>query len=154
MGTAHYWHYPQGAHLMNDTFTDRQAILDNVSAIGRCIDDRDWDRLGTLFTDDATVTTPGGTALGREALVEQARSRHTRYLATQHLTTNIIVEIDGDRAAVRANLQTSFAKTVVPDPEPYQTGGVNRMGAVRTPDGWKFTSLEGTQVWTRSIPLD
>jgi hypothetical protein len=59
-----------------------------------------FDGLRQLFTAGATVTT-GGTARGHDALVEQARRRHTRDESIQHIITNLIIDLDGNRAAGR-----------------------------------------------------
>ena len=47
------------------------------------VDDRDYDLLGDLFTDDATLTTPVGEVSGRAAIVE-ALHRIERFESTFH----------------------------------------------------------------------
>ncbi len=63
--------------LGTDTLADRLELERVVSLLGRCLDERDFDGLRQLFNADATVTT-GQTASGHDALVDQARRRHTR----------------------------------------------------------------------------
>jgi 3-phenylpropionate/cinnamic acid dioxygenase small subunit len=131
--------------------TDRLRITDIVSTLGRCLDERSFDSLPALFTEDATVSTPGGTATGHEALVAQARRRHSEPEGIQHLITNILIELDGDRASVRANLLVTFAEGVA-DPAPYQLGEVYRMQLVLTHSGWRISDLSTTPTWSLNAP--
>jgi SnoaL-like domain len=89
--------------------TDRNEIANLVYRLGAFLDARRFDEMQSLVVEEATVRTPGGTADGREALIAQARRNHPPDEPTQHLITNPIVELDGDRAKVRANLVVNFA---------------------------------------------
>jgi hypothetical protein len=134
--------------VMIDRFDIERAIF----SVGRCLDERDFDGLRDLFTDDASVSTPGGEVRGRDALVAQARARHSNDKGIQHLITNLLIDQDGDRAAVRANLLVTFAKTGVGDPSPFVLGEVYRFELERTPLGWRITQLTSTPVWTLNLP--
>lgn len=127
---------------------DRQHIVDLVTSVGRCLDERDFDGLRQLFTDDATIATPGGTVSGHDALVAQARRGHSRDKGIQHLITNHLVDIDGDRASVRANLLVAFAGAGPEDPQPFLLGEVYRFELRRSADGWRINSLQSTPVWS------
>ncbi|HEY7048229.1 MAG TPA: nuclear transport factor 2 family protein [Jatrophihabitantaceae bacterium] len=131
---------------------DRQDITDLVSDLGRRLDERDFEGLRDLFTEDAAVTTPGGTATGHDALVEQARRRHSSDQGIQHVIANVLIDVDGDDARVRANLLVSFARTGPDDAQPFLLGEVYRFELRRTADGWRFTRLGSTPVWTLNRP--
>jgi hypothetical protein len=131
---------------------DRLEIEESVSKLGRCLDERDFETLRALFTPDASVTTPGGTATGHDALVEQARARHSRDDGIQHVITNLLVEVDGDQASVRANLLVSFAQSGVADTAQFLLGEVYRFDLVRTAEGWRFTTLRSKPVWSLNRP--
>jgi hypothetical protein len=139
-------------NLTLDTLLDRTQIIDLVTELGHCLDERKFESLRDLFTADADVATPGGTATGHDALVEQARRRHSDDAGIQHVITNPIVELDGDRANVRANLLVSFAHAGPADPAPFLLGEVYRFELRRTADGWRFTRLGSTPVWTLNRP--
>ena len=69
-----------------DALADRLELERTVWSLGRCLDERDFDGLGRLFTADATVTT-AATARGRDAVIEQARAAPfaaRRYPAPHH----------------------------------------------------------------------
>lgn len=76
--------------------TDRDEILELLAEIAWILDHRQWDRLGEVLTPDAT-------AYGRRGLAAVTATMQ-RYLdgcaATQHLTGNHRVRVDGDRATV------------------------------------------------------
>jgi len=133
--------------LGTDTLADRLELERIVSLLGRCLDERDFDGLRQLFNADATVTT-GETAHSHDALVEQARRRHTRDASIQHIITNLIIDFDGDQAAGRANLLVSFAHTGPADPAPFLIGEVYRLTFQRTPHGWRINSLASTPTWS------
>jgi hypothetical protein len=134
--------------------TDRLAIDQLLSTLGRCLDDGDFEALRDIYTEDATVATPGGASTGLDALVDQARRRHSPDDGVQNTLTNLLVDIDGDRAAVRANVLAAFAKGGAGDPTPFLVGGIERFELRRTPHGWRITSLLTTPVWALNTPAD
>jgi hypothetical protein len=118
------------------------------------LDSRDFEGIRDLFTADATVTTAGGTSTGHDAIVDQARRRHSADAGVQHIVTNLLIDLrdGGDRAAVRANLLVTFARTGPTDPAPFVLGEVYDLALRRTPQGWRLTSLSSTMVWTINRP--
>jgi 3-phenylpropionate/cinnamic acid dioxygenase small subunit len=138
---------------------DRQAIADLIARLGLMLDDKRFDEFESILDDHVTVKTPGGSAQGREAVAAQARRNHT--VRTQHVITNVLIELDGDRARARANLTATFA----PDPgsrllingeeqrDSFLTlGEVYRFTAARTATGWRLSSIETEPLWS-SQPL-
>lgn len=142
-------HNPAWRHL-----EDRYQIEKTISALGRCLDERDFDALRSLFTPDATVTTPGGSATGHDALVEQARRRHSTDKGIQHVITNLIIAPAGETATVRANLLVVFACTGPTDPQPFLLGEVYRFTLRRAAASWRIASLTSTPTWTLNPPAD
>jgi hypothetical protein len=147
---------PPAADPNCDTDTgllDRLRITDLVSRLGSHLDSRNFEGLRDLFTPDATVSTPGGTAYGHDAVVAQARRRHSTDVGIQHIITNVLIEhSDEDRATARANLLVSFARTGAADPSPFLLGEVYDLGLCRTPAGWRLVALTSTPVWTLNDP--
>ncbi|SNT55570.1 SnoaL-like domain-containing protein [Actinomadura meyerae] len=120
---------------------DRQQLSVLVSRLGRWLDDKSPGDGRALFTEDAEVHTPGGVSKGVDALVAQARRNHQ--VPTQHFITNPLVEVDGDRAEVSANLFVVF----VHEGGPRLLGERYELKAVRTPDGWRVSRVEARPVW-------
>ncbi len=108
----------------------------------------------SLYVEDATARTPGGTAEGREALTVQASRNHSPDERSQHVTTNLLVELDGARAKVRADLVVHFARPAgtseseLAPPIRFTLGEVYRLEDVRTVQGWRFARVETSPVWT------
>jgi hypothetical protein len=116
---------------------DRIAITDTLAGLGRWLDDKRWDDADKLLTADVRATTPGGTAEGREAVVAQARRNHDE--VTQHLFTNVVVDLEGDRARAGAESLIAIGERRV--------GSRYALGFVRTSDGWRIEALSVTPVW-------
>jgi SnoaL-like protein len=131
--------------------SDQLELERTVWSLGRCLDERDFDGLRQLFTEDATVTT-AAMASGHDALVEQARRRHSRDDGVQHIITNLITDVADDQATGRANLLVSFARTGPADPAPLLIGEVYRFAFRRTPQGWRITRLTSTRTWSMNQP--
>ena len=140
---------------------DRSEVADLVHRLGVVLDEGSFDDLGTLLAEDATVRTPGGTALGRDAVIAQARRNHPPDQPIQHVITNILVDLDGARARARANLVVYFgpadgASDPAAEPPPaveYTTGEVYHYELVRTADGWCFSRIQTTPVWRSGTPF-
>ena len=83
---------------------DRNEIADLVSRLGIWLDDKRFDDGRSIFTEDATATTPGGSVQGVDLMAEQARRNHD-VERTQHVITNVLIDLEGDRATVREALR-------------------------------------------------
>ncbi|HKE78793.1 MAG TPA: nuclear transport factor 2 family protein [Solirubrobacteraceae bacterium] len=126
---------------------DHHEIVDLVSRLGLWLDDKRWDDASAILTADATAKTLGGTVQGRDALVEQARRNHPDGTGTQHVITNCVVDLQGDRAEVRANLIVSFfSATEIGEPA-RQIGERYRFDAVRTDVGWRLAGVRALPMW-------
>lgn len=133
-------------YLLQD-LTDRQAITDLVSRLGLWLDEKRFYDTEALFTEDVTVATPGGRAQGVGLVAEQARRNHD-YERIQHVITNVLIDLDGDRAQVRANLIATLVPSAA-EPAAHATLGERyRFDAVRTPQGWRLSRVEVDPIWT------
>lgn len=127
--------------------TDRQDIADLVARLGRWLDHHDWEAAASVMTEDVAVRSPAGIAEGLRAVVDQARRNH-QDAATQHAFTDVLVDLDGDRATASANLLATFAEGDA-EPAPFFAIAA-RYGfeAARADDGWRLARIEITPVWT------
>jgi SnoaL-like domain len=137
---------------------DRAEIADLVSRLGMSLDEGRFDEMPSLLVEEATARTPGGAVEGREAVVAQARKNHRPAWGIEHVITNVLVDLDGDRAEVRANLVLYAAAGGPPDadgptPPPlapavtFTMGSVYRIAAVRTGEGWRLSRVDTVPVW-------
>jgi 3-phenylpropionate/cinnamic acid dioxygenase small subunit len=91
--------------MLEITTEDRLAIHDVIALHGHVADDRDWDRLDELFTDDAVLDLEDfgyGTLHGLQAIRSLSRgSQDDNGQPLGHHATNIIV-VGQDEEGVRA----------------------------------------------------
>jgi SnoaL-like domain len=143
--------------------SDRRAITELITRLGRMLDGRNYDQASSILAADVTVQTPGGASEGPEAVVAQARRNHT--VRTQHLITDVLIELDGDDAQATANLVVVFvpdsdqpdARLTIGDSEPAESrltiGERYRFEARRGAQGWRLRRVEVARVWSsRPIP--
>jgi hypothetical protein len=147
-------------HDLLQQLIDRQAIAELIARLGVMLDDKQFDDVRLIVTDDVVVQTASGSALGPDAVVAKARRNHT--VRTHHVITDVLIELDGDRAQARANLLATFAPEA-PDSrlviggteQAYSSltlGEVYRFQAIRRDGEWRLSRIEATRLWS-SQPL-
>ena len=80
---------------------DREAIKALKYAYLRCLDQKNWDELGTLLAEDATAAYSGGkyTYAGREEIVAfVSRNMGREQFHSSHRAHHPEIRLDGDRA--------------------------------------------------------
>jgi hypothetical protein len=115
---------------------DRAELTDLVTRLGNWLDAGATGDPAALFASGVRVSTPGGDSEGVDAIVAQAQRNHE--VPTLHVITNVLSDVDGDTATVRANMIATFADS---ETEVRRTGGTYAFDAVRTPTGWRFASI-------------
>jgi hypothetical protein len=134
--------------------SDRTEIVNLVTRLGLWLDEGQEPAVAaSILTADATARTPGGVAEGRDALVAQAHRNHA--VPTQHVITNVLIDLDGDRAEVGANLVVTFADGPAEHaaqpglPAAGRTLGERyRFEVVRTAQCWRIAHVETSVRWT------
>jgi 3-phenylpropionate/cinnamic acid dioxygenase small subunit len=95
----------EGFRMPDITAEDRLAIHDVIALHGHVADDRAWDRLGDLFTEDAVLDLEDfgyGTLRGLQAIRDLSRgSQDDKGQPLGHHVTNIVVT-GQDGVGVRA----------------------------------------------------
>ncbi|MFG1998363.1 nuclear transport factor 2 family protein [Spirillospora sp. NPDC048911] len=136
------------AHL-----ADRTEIADLLSRLNHWLDDhrlswqddRRYADLDRLYTTDTVARSPRGTVHGLDELIAHVRSHSTDAQRTQHVTSDVLIDVDGDQANVTANTVVYFYR---PDEGPFLATGLRAsFTAVRTPLGWRLASTEMTPLW-------
>lgn len=122
---------------------DRAELADLVARHSLWIDEGRYGETDRLFTEDVVVKSPRGEAHGIGALIELVRSGHDTYVRTLHSKSNLIIEVDGETATVRAH---DIAVFVIDDKAEALAAGFHHYGARRTEDGWRFDRLVVTPV--------
>ena len=136
--------------LMQDEAAIQRACSALVSRYAYLNDERRFEELAALFTDDAALYRPSAPTVaiqGREAILAAFRKR-TADTMTFHVCSDILVEVDSDSAA-RARSRILLLSAARP-----ADGAVPQSGApvpgvfadllVLTPQGWKFAERRGS----------
>jgi hypothetical protein len=126
---------------------DRADLTDLLNRQGLWLDEQHFDTV-SLFTSDATAQTQGGRAQGLQAITALAHRTHAPFDRTQHITSNVLIGLDGDRATVRANLIATLVHDAAAPGPLYRVGERYRFEAVPTPRSWRFFRVEATRVWS------
>ena len=92
---------------MPSAIEEKDAIREVLAEYCFRLDGGDYDGMAALFTEDGTWDTAFGKGTGRAGIARQARDIRARAGDNRpravHLTTNIVVALNGDSAAVRSN---------------------------------------------------
>ena len=129
-----------------NTLIDRIEIADLFSRLSRLLDEKRWDDAHTVFDRDISVSSPrNGELRGIDELVAGMRAAEQPDERTQHLTTDLLVDLADDKAVTSANSVVHFFRE---GQAPYRTAGL-RMDCVvvRTPAGWRLRESKTTLVW-------
>jgi SnoaL-like domain len=111
-----------------------------------------------LFTKDACVEFPISRHEGIDGLAAYHRDALAMFEKTQHLNSPAVVELDGDRASLRANLLSTHVhlRANAPSggghPPLFATGTLVNGEACHTPDGWRLRLLSFRLVWATGSP--
>jgi len=134
---------------------DRAQIGELLSRFCSYIDDQKFTAAAAeaIFTRDGRYMRPNGAAaVGPQAIASEAARSFRRFRATHHVTTDPIIDLEGDTARLRANMTAMHLwAEEESDPRSLQTyfvaGGVFEAVAVRTADGWRFKELKSRITW-------
>ena len=92
---------------MPSAIEEKDAIREVLAEYCFALDGGRYDDMAALFTEDGTWDTAFGAASGRAAIAGQARDIRVRAGDNRpravHLTTNIVIALDGQQAEVRSN---------------------------------------------------
>ncbi|WP_084959892.1 nuclear transport factor 2 family protein [Thermoactinospora rubra] len=124
------------------------SIADLITRFALLLDEKRWEDAGTVFADDVAVHSPrGGQLHGIDKVVDFMRQSEVEGQDTQHTTTDLLVDVDGDQAAVSANSTVYYYRD---GQAPHFTGGLRQhFTAARTPAGWRLREVRITPAWTR-----
>lgn len=131
----------------------REDVLDTCTRYSWHADLREWDRMAEIFADRVRVDTrtmPGGgqAIVDRADLIKGWETLFATMGPTQHLTSNYLVQVNGDTAECRAQYQAQhLAPTAAGDPG-LIIAGHYRFGLVRKDDRWVIDDLMIRHTWS------
>jgi hypothetical protein len=148
----------QEAALGGGLVTDLNRLSDELEIAGllnryaRGVDTKDWELYRSVFTEDAVIDYSSATPIvGSPAEVADMLSKGFAMIPmSMHYITNVEADIDGDTATVRAMFYNPMQ---LPGMSELSTcGGYYHHELVRTPDGWRSSSLREENLWFVNPP--
>jgi 3-phenylpropionate/cinnamic acid dioxygenase small subunit len=122
---------------------DREEITQVLYLYARAIDAKEFSLLDAVFVPDAVIdyAVAGGTRLPLSEMVGWLREALSMFRMTQHVITNPIVELDGERARSTAYLTATHVQVSLDGKSTvFVDHGVYKDAWVRTPKGWRIQS--------------
>jgi uncharacterized protein (TIGR02246 family) len=130
---------------------DEREIRNLTLSAWAAIDGKDWEGYANVFTEDGEFEIMGQRRKGREEIVAGPARDLTKFDGLQHIVTNQIVAVDGDRAEG----QWYTIAVHVPDgsdPASHADVGLRyRFTARREAEGWLFTEVVLDILWTSGM---
>ncbi len=135
------------------TILDRQAISATVIRYATGIDRRDWDAYRSCFTDEVEIdfTSFGGgepQTMRAGDWVAGVRAGLSGFQATQHISTNHVITVEGDEATCVSYMQAQHYLPNDKGDNSLTLGGYYTNRLVRAPDGWRIRRCQLTITWT------
>jgi hypothetical protein len=128
---------------------DRIEITELVYRYGRYADEG-IRRSEDLYTDDIVIVSENGAKRFEGLAAVKARGPAEMagpFARTQHVITNVSIDLHGDRASIRANLIATHLYDLDRPSEYWILKGYYEWEAVRTPKGWRFSRRSLWRVW-------
>jgi hypothetical protein len=128
---------------------DRACIIDVVCKFAVCIDRRRWDEFATCFTDAVdlnTIRTGKWVRFETRELMKVLQRAFESYTATQHLSANHQVTVDGDEAVVWSTLNATHYLQGAADGEFHRQIGYYEYHLVRD-QGWRISKVHQHPHW-------
>lgn len=133
---------------------DERSIAALMHRYARALDGKDWGLLTTCFTADATAIY--GEVIGRvegiDAIAGACRTALEKLDSSQHILSNLEIEIDGDSARVRSYVHAQHTKANTPGGDNFIIGGIYLDEIGRAADGWRIRVRELKILWQEGNP--
>lgn len=131
--------------------SDKQEIAETLYRYATALDTRDRELLRDVFLEDASFEIGAGVGdfQGVDAIADVVIEFLGGLEASQHILTNPVIVLDGDRASSTCYLH---AQHYMPDQRTggntLEIGGTYHDQLVRTPDGWRIERRRLDVTWT------
>lgn len=133
---------------------DRLEINELLARYCHAVDRKDWQAFRAIFTDDASLDFtafggPAGSVGELEAFLIPVLESLT---ASQHMTSTVMVDLDGDAATARSAAIVPMSRL---DEEGQESTVVSGLWyedqLVRTPGGWRIRARKQVRSWSAAL---
>ncbi|MDJ1473397.1 nuclear transport factor 2 family protein [Xanthocytophaga flava] len=138
-----------------ENLIEKTKISDLHIRYFRAIDEKTLDKniVADTFTADGQIVKPNGAvSIGHHNILDGQLKSFARFQATQHTTSDFIIELNNDKATIRINLTAMHVWGDV-DENPtlkgkhFHAGGVLTTKAIKTDNQWKISEWIFRNVW-------
>jgi 3-phenylpropionate/cinnamic acid dioxygenase small subunit len=141
---------------------DKRALDELIFRQAIAVDEHDWDAYRACFDDevhfdftdhtDRVIGKGFGIVESGDEWLEKVIAAVSGFEGTQHLISNTVHQLDGDRAtSVCLIVAEHFLNTDRGD-RSITMGGIYRFGSVRKRDGWRIKDWHLKVLWYRGNP--
>lgn len=132
---------------------DISGVINVVNLYAAALDTQQWALFDQVFTPDAE-TDFGGPAPWPDlaSLKRDFAAIHAPFDATQHVTTNHQVVVDGDAAHCLSYVHGRFIRQIPDGGNMFESGGWYDDRLVRTAAGWRIRRRTCRMVWWSGEP--
>jgi hypothetical protein len=128
---------------------DRHELVELIGRYANMPDSRNWDELPRSvlceeFTCDFSSLGVPVATVNRDDWCRRSKQAFAGWTATHHAITNHLIEVDGDRATIRAHVRAEHwapAEVAAGGPNCWLVVGFYDNVAVRTPEGWRLSCV-------------
>ncbi|WP_234334199.1 nuclear transport factor 2 family protein [Streptomyces sp. NRRL B-1347] len=122
-------------------------IAELFARLAGLLDEQRYDEVHTVYAEDVVAHSPRGETRGLAEVIALLKRSHVEGERTQHVHSDVLVPLDGDRAKASANGITYFYRAGEP---PYRTSGLHvDWTLLRTPAGWRVSTSRIALAWMR-----
>jgi hypothetical protein len=128
---------------------DRASIIDVVCRFAVCIDRKWWDDFAACFADEVvfdTIRTGRPILLTTDQVLDMLCPAFESYTATQHISANHQLSVEGDSATVWSTLNATHYIEGFEGGEFQQQVGYYEYGLIRK-DGWRINKVRMLPHW-------
>ncbi|RLQ20214.1 DUF4440 domain-containing protein [Seongchinamella sediminis] len=118
---------------------DERAIYRQLMRFARAMDERDWDQLAQVTSEDFVADTGRGDIHGREACIAFMRSFLDHCGTTQHLLANVVIDVEADSATSSAYVCDMHLARDKSRGDSFRTLGIYHDQWQRVGDTWLMT---------------
>lgn len=127
---------------------DHHAIVDVTVAYCYALDEKSFDDLASVFTEDATADYGTAICEGVDAIIAKVSTSVAHLDATTHMVSNHRVAVDGDTATCSCYLISQHVRKGAAGGDLYMIAGRYDDDLVRTDDGWRISARRLTRIWS------
>ncbi|NEW48974.1 nuclear transport factor 2 family protein [Nocardia cyriacigeorgica] len=124
---------------MSTTYDDEREIHRNIIRFARAMDNRAWNEITEIMTENATADLGTGHLASPTETIALMRSFLDDCGPTQHLIANVMIDIDIDTAHSSAYVADLHLGTGEREGQSFRTLGEYHDEWTRTADGWRMS---------------